>query len=95
MPLTAVVSQQKARSIERTAKCDRLVHWKSLVLPATGIVLWLVVGSSLTWLLTDFNRTLAPETSFLPPWLVFSGFLGFALVIGRFSWRSARNAAAR
>ena len=94
MPLTAVVSQQKARSIERT-KSDRLVHWKSLVLPATGIVLWLVVGSSLTWLLTDFNRTLAPETSFLSPWLVFSGFVGLAFVIGRFSWRSARNAAAR
>src|SRR5262245_45168576 len=95
MPLTAVVSQQKTRSFDLLHNCDQLVHWKSLALPAIGIVLWLAVGCWLTWLLADFNRALAPETSFLPPSLIFAGFLGCAFVIGAFSWRSARNAAAR
>jgi len=95
LPLPVGTIHQEARNFEETAQFENHRNWKGLVLPTIAIALWLVVGASLTWLLKDFNRSLAPERSVFSPSLIVSLFLTFAVVMGVFSWNSWRNAPAR
>jgi hypothetical protein len=94
LPLPVGAGNQEVGNIQESAQCKKPQpqDWKRLLLPMTAVVLWLAVGSTLTWLLKDFNRSLEPETSLLSPWLIFSLFLIFAVAIGVFSWKSWRNA---
>ena len=57
------------------------------------LILRLGVGICLSWLLADFNRTLAPDKSTLPPWLVLAMFLGASPFIARRQWRAWRMSA--
>jgi len=95
LPIPAGASHPEFVNLEKTAECVSRRNWVGLFLPAVALVLWLLVGSSLSWLIKDFNRSIAPETSIFSPELIFSLYLVFAIVIGRYSWKSWRKAASR
>jgi len=61
---------------------ERPRQWLALILPVFALLLWMLVGSLLTWLMADFDRSLAPAKSTVPPWLIFSLFLAPALIVG-------------
>jgi hypothetical protein len=62
------------------------------MLSIIAIILWLTVGTVLSWLLKDFGRSLEPEMVVFPPALVFLLFALFAYVIARFSWNTFNDA---
>ena len=95
LPLPVGTSQQKVRGFEEKAQSAPRSNWTGLVLPVAALVLWLLVGISLSWLVRDFNRSLAPESSVISPGLILLLFITFAVVIGRFFWNSRRNAPSR
>jgi hypothetical protein len=66
-----------------------------LIFIAVAIIVWMVVGIILTWLLTDFNRNLAPDVPDVHPSVIFSSFLLFALFVWRISLNPRRNSSAR
>jgi len=72
----------KADEFTQIERSERPKRWVALILPLFALLLWLLAGSLLTWLLADFDRTLAPAKSTLPPWLIFLLFLAPAVVVG-------------
>ena len=58
-----------------------------------ALTLWLAVGICLALLLKDFNKTLAPDRSTLPSWLILAMFLGPSPVIAWLQWRAWRMSA--
>jgi len=90
LPVTIRAAQQEGASNVRKAP----LRAKGLVLPAIAIIMWMAVGSCLAWVIRDFNRSLAPDTSVIPPSVIFVLFLAFALITWQFSWNSWRKASA-
>jgi len=76
---------QEPTQIERL---DQPRRWAALVLPVFALLLWLAAGCLLTWLVADFDRTLAPAKSNIPPWLIFSLCLGPVIIVGWLFFRS-------
>ena len=86
--------QNAAAKVDELTQVDRPRRWSALILPLFALVLWLLAGSLITWLVADFDRTLAPGKSTLPPWFVFLSFLTPVIVAGWFfvrSWRLSRS----
>jgi hypothetical protein len=90
LQVTIDSAQQEGASTVRKGS----LRVKGLVLPAIAIIMWMAVGSCIAWLISDFNRSLAPDTSVIPPSVIFFLFLAFALVTWQFSWNSSRKASA-
>src|SRR5436190_8065963 len=90
LPVTIDAAQQQGASAVRKGS----LRAKGLVLPAIAITMWMAVGSCVAWLISDFNRNLAPDVSVIPPSVIFFLFLAFALVTWQFSWNSWRKTSA-
>ena|SRR6266567_9073471 len=68
--------------VEQSERLQRPRHWAALILPFLALLLWVLAGSFITWLVADFDRTLAPARSSISPWLIFSLCLAPAVVAG-------------
>jgi len=76
-------------------RLDRPRRWMALILPFLALLLWLLAGSLITWLVADFDRTLAPAKSSISPWLIFSLCVAPAVVAGWLFVRSWKRSHCR
>ena len=68
--------------LTQVERLERPRRWVALILPFFTLLLWLLAGSLISWLVADFDRTLAPAKSSISPWLLFSMCLAPAVVAG-------------